>query len=136
MSSLAHSQSGSHTFPRRIVIDGDSVVAISQQQMTYLLRAHITWVECEEVKDTVLQALDKCQQSFALHDSIVHAKDSIIGLQTQSIAERSSLIATQDAAIREKNQLIEKVTKGRNTWRVLGISGWGAIVITVILVLL
>lgn len=133
MSYLASSQNG---YPQRIHYNGQDIIGITPKQMTYILKAHITWGECREQNDSLLSLIDAALIADSLYNSRLRGKDTIISLQAKGLHLRDSLNTLQKASISDKDKKIEKVTKARNTWKVLGLSGWGAIIVAGLVLLL
>jgi len=106
MSSYSYSQTG---YPRRIVYNGDTVIAITQKQMQSINLAHVSWRECIEVQDSLLNTLDSCSVAFSLYDTTIQNLRGEINLLQRSIADRDSVIYTHQGILTSKNKEIKRL---------------------------
>lgn len=97
---------------------------------------YIALHECKEQRDSLVPVLDSVQKLANIYERRLSNKDSIIAIRENAIDQRDNLIGVQAVAIEDKNKKVEKLTKGRNTWKVLGLSGWGAIIVAGLVILL
>jgi len=133
---MSYSASSQNGYPQRIHYNGQDIIGITPRQMTYILKAHITWQECREQLDSLKGLVDDALIADSLYNSRLRGKDTIISLQAIGLHLRDSLNTLQKASIADKDKKIQKVTKARNTWKVLGLSGWGAIIVAGLVILL
>lgn len=133
MSNYLYSQVGS---VKQIVYEGEKGLFIPPVKAKYINLAHISWVECTEKNDSLEGLVDNALISDSIYNNRLRGKDTIISLKIAESHLKDSLNTLQKTSIADKDKKIEKVTKGRNTWKVLGLSGWGAIIVAGLVLLL
>lgn len=124
------------TSPQVINYQGQVGLFIPPQQAKVINLDYIALHECKEQRDSLMPVLDSAQKLATIYERRLSNKDSIIAIRENAIDQRDNLIGVQAVAIEDKNKKIEKVTKGKNTWKVIGLSGWGAIVVAGLILLL
>lgn len=120
------------------VIDHNGVrgLFITPQQAKVINLDYISLHECREQRDSLRPVIDSAIRLAAIYEHRLSNKDSIIGIRERSINLRDSTIGIQALSIEHKDRQLTKITKARNTWKVLGLSGWGAIIVAGLVILL
>ncbi|MGL6127555.1 hypothetical protein [Chryseobacterium artocarpi] len=108
---LYFSQSG---YPKQIVSEGDSLVAITKHQVKLLNLTKVTLdrqLEINKEKDVKIKALEA---ELKTTEDIVSKQDERRAISEAEIANRQELITEQDKTIQQLNKSLkrEKVKKG------------------------
>lgn len=125
---LATCQDG---YPKRVVIKGDTVIAITLAQMTIINGLHISLEECREHRDSLLATVDNCRLLSNLCDSTTTRLLSIISIQDTAIAEKTGII-NQAEVDNNKNQKKIKRLYTVNKILAFGTGALGIIIATLI----
>lgn len=83
MSKLSFCQTG---YPKKIVIDNDTVICITTRQLTIINHNHIELMECREKDSLNTSLLDLCERTVQSKDSLNHILDSEISAQKEVIS--------------------------------------------------
>lgn len=107
MSKLAICQTG---YPKIVVYENDTVVAVTKEQMKKINSLHLHYEECKETGHLVQAALDSCKTVFAIYDTmLINLKDQRNVLQEG--ANESRKVITQMVELDEKkNKKIKRLT--------------------------
>jgi hypothetical protein len=124
ISNLLYSQVG---YPRLIVSNGDTVVAITRHQMEQINIAHQTWLGTAQENDSLLQVVDSCTQGFHDADSIISIQHSIIQADGTYITQQTSVIDTLQHVIADQRKTIRHL-KVHRTLSTIGEGVLGIIV--------
>lgn len=122
--------------PRVISYEGQVGLFIVPAQAKTINLTYAAYDECKEHRDSLTKKVDSATVAIALCNSRLRGKDTIISLKIAESHLKDSLNTLQKASIANKDKKIEKVTKGRNTWKVIGLSGWGVIIVAGLVLLL
>lgn len=122
--------------PRVISYEGQVGLFIVPAQAKTINLIYAAYDECREHRDSLTKKVDSARIAIELCNNRLKGKDTIISRQATGLHLRNSLNTLQKASIADKDKKIEKVTKARNTWKVLGLSGWGAIIVAGLVILL
>lgn len=107
MSKLAICQTG---YPRTVVLENDTVVAITKAQMKKINNLHFHYQECKETNQLLTSTIDSCKVTFALYDTmILNLKDQIVIYQ-QGATESKTIMKEMVALDEKKNKQIRKLT--------------------------
>lgn len=108
MSKLAISQTG---YPKKIVYNKDTVIAVTLGQMQRINKEHITLLQYKELSDSLGSYLDTCRQSFSIYkdnDSVLKAQ---ITLQEQAIVDRDKVIVSFEYTDKEYRKEITRLKR-------------------------
>ena len=106
ISNLLYSQTG---YPKLIVYNGDTVVAISRHQMQMLNIAHVTWESCTEENDSLRSIVDTCIEGFHAADSIISIQHSMILADEKLMHQQEAVVDTLTSAIKDQKKVIKKL---------------------------
>lgn len=107
MSKLAICQTG---YPKTVVLENDTVVAITKAQMKKMNNLHFHYQECKETNQLLISTIDSCKVTFAIYDTMVlNLKDQIVIYQ-QGAAESKTIMKEMVALDEKKNKQIKKLT--------------------------
>lgn len=124
------------TLPQVISWQGQIGLFITPEQAKVINLDRLSLQECREHCDSLKPLLDSIPVLVSIYEHRLNNKDSIIKIRERSIDLRDSAIGVQALSLAQKSQQLDKVTKGRNTWKLLGLSGWGTIIIAGLILLL
>ena len=105
-SNSLYSQTG---YPRQIVYNGDTVVAITRHQVEMLNIAHQTWVGCTQENDSLTTTIDTCTAGFHYADSVIAIQHSIILADGIYITQQSSVVDTLKSVIADQKRVIKRL---------------------------
>lgn len=128
-SNLLYSQTG---YPRLIVSNGDTVVAITRHQMEQINIAHQTWIGTAQENDSLSLIIDSCVQGFHDADSIISIQHSIIRADGIYITQQTSVIDTLKSVINDQKKLIRHL-KVHRTLSTIGEGILGVVVVWLLL---
>lgn len=101
---MSFSQSG---YPKKIVLNNDSLVLITPKQMDVLNALHFKYeaqrsfiVAQNKVLDSCRVALDKAQSDYTNCSSIIEDYEAMIGNRDKIISANALLVSDQDRMIR------------------------------------
>lgn len=96
-------------YPKKVVINGDTVIAITIAQMTIINGLHISLEECREHRDSLLATVDSCQLLSNLCDSTTTRLLSIIAIQDTAIAEKTGIIYQAESSNKKQQKEIKRL---------------------------
>jgi hypothetical protein len=96
-------------YPKKVVINGDTVIAITIAQMTIINGLHISLEECREHRDSLLTTVDSCRLLSNLCDSTTTRLLSIISIQDTAIAEKTSIITAAESSNKKQQKEIKRL---------------------------
>lgn len=106
-SKLAICQTG---YPKIVVFENDTVVAITKVQMKKMNNLHLHYEECKETNTLLESTLDSCKAVFAIYDTmLINLKDQRIILQ-EGAKESKKVISQMVELDEKKNKKIRNLT--------------------------
>jgi pectate lyase len=107
MSKLAICQTG---YPKIVVFENDTVVALTRAQMKKINNLHLHYNECKETKALLEGTLDSCKVIFAIYDSmLINLKDQRNTLE-EGAKESKKVITEMVKMDEKKNRKIRNLT--------------------------
>jgi hypothetical protein len=106
ISNLLYSQNG---YPRQIVYNGDTVVAISRHQVERLNIAHEVWQGSIQQIAVLASTVDSCHTGFLAADSAIHSLQDISYRDLTYIHQQSAVIDTLQQVIKDQKRVIRKL---------------------------
>jgi len=119
-------------YPKKVVINGDTVIAITIAQMTIINGIHISLEECREHRDSLLTTVDSCRLLSNLCDSTTTRLLSIISIQDTAIAEKTSIITAAESSNKKQQKEIKKLVTLNSILK----STTGLLIITTLLLII
>lgn len=99
MTKLAICQNG---YPKKVIINGDTVIAITVQQMQIMNHIHISLEECRVVDSITTGALDSCYVLTSLQNKIIEEYKDQVVIYQDAVLEKDAVISK--AVITDRNQ--------------------------------
>lgn len=100
--------------------------------MKLLNLAHLSWLECSEINDSLIVIVDSCAIGFHTADSAIQDLKSINSSLTTLNNHQVSTIDTLQRVINDQKKLIRKL-KTKKTLADIGTGVLGAIIIWLVL---
>ena len=129
ISNSLYSQTG---YPKSIVYNGDTVVAITRHQLERINIAHEVWQGSIQQSDSLLTILDSCHIGFLAADSAIHFLQSVSTSDRVLIAHQKSTIDTLVSVISTQKKMIQHL-KVHRTLSTIGEGILGAIALWLLL---
>lgn len=106
LSNLAFSQVG---YPRLIVLNKDTVIAITQRQMQLINNSHLSYLEEKEINDSLLVAVDSFQEALALEHYMISSYKEEVTIKDSSVKELEDIVLLQEKVIKQQKKEIRKL---------------------------
>lgn len=107
MSKLAICQTG---YPKTVVLENDTVVAITKAQMKKMNNLHFHYQECKETNQLLISTIDSCKVTFAIYDTMVLNLKDQIQIYQQGAAESKTIMKEMVALDEKKSKKIKRLT--------------------------
>lgn len=91
-------------YPKRLVIDRDTVVAVTPSQLVEINLDHVRLLECQQERGAYLQAVRSFQYSTAVSDSIIEGYRAAIAACDQSKAASVQLIDLKAGEVKRQHR--------------------------------
>jgi Na+/phosphate symporter len=130
MSNYSFSQTG---YPKKIVHEGDTVIAITRDQMKKVNGVQLSLQECREINDSVMVVVDSCGAAFNVFRAAEKELKERISIRDEAIAERNKVITEAKDLVKVQKKEIRRLRTHRT---ILGISSGALIAVTVYLLIL
>lgn len=104
MNLYAICQSG---FPRKALIDKDTVTIISIEQTKIINNVFVDRDECNELKDSLNSQLDNYIDLSEYQKAIISSQDKEIGIQKKIVSEKDVIIQSDEKLLKEQNSKVE-----------------------------
>ena len=129
ISNLLYSQTG---YPKLIVYNSDTVVAITRYQMEQINAAHQSWIGAQQENDSLQAIIDTCTTGFHYADSVISIQRSIILADNTYITQQTSVVDTLRSVIKDQKKLIKRL-KVHRTLSTIGEGILGVVVVWLLL---
>lgn len=127
-------QDGSQqSYPRKIVVGKDTVIALTREQMQVANNLYLHLDECKEVCQQTSDALDSCKVALSLYDSTDKNLKSQNAILYSAIEERDTVISRATVLDRQNRDVIKKLKNQNILLKVSGVVAGIAIVLLSIL---
>jgi len=117
ISNLLYSQAG---YPKLIVYNGDTVVAVTRYQVERLNIAHEVWQGSIQQNALLLNAVDSCHTGFLAADSAIYSLQSTIVIDNILIQHQSDIIDTLTSVIKDQKRVIHRLRIRKSLSQVVG----------------
>ena len=116
-SKLAICQTG---YPKIVVFENDTVVAITKVQMKKMNNLHLHYQECKETNTLLESTLDSCKAVFAIYDTmLINLKDQRNILQ-EGAKESKKVISQMVELDEKKNKKIQNLSAQNKALKIGG----------------
>lgn len=119
-----YSQKG---YPKRVILNGDTVIAISQEQQKSILKVY----EQRDMLKSVINGLEKHKHSDSLYiaqlKGYIAELNNIIELYKSKDRNNQTIIESQKAIIKQCDKQIKKL-KFKSAFAIAGASGGGLMI--------
>jgi hypothetical protein len=114
---LAICQTG---YPKIVVFENDTVVAITKVQMKKMNNLHLHYQECKETNTLLESTLDSCKAVFAIYDTmLINLKDQRNILQ-EGAKESKKVISQMVELDEKKNKKIQNLSAQNKALKIGG----------------
>ena len=107
MSKLAICQIG---YPKILVLENDTVIAITKMQMKKINNLYLHNNECKETNQLLISTIDSCKTTFTIYDTIVFNLKDQIQIYKQGATESNKVITEMVELDKKKNKRINSLS--------------------------
>lgn len=111
MTKLVFSQEG---YPRKVIIDKDTVCAISIPQVDSVNKAFIMNDKCKEEKDSLNSQINNYETLVEGQDRVIASQEKEIEIQKNISAEKDTIIASDEKLLKKQNRQVKWLKLQRN----------------------
>ena len=129
ISSYGYSQTG---YPKQILCNGDTVVAITKHQLMMINIAHQSWLDCQQENDSLLVTIDSCATGLHIADSATQSLKNIIASHLLLEQHQVDVIDTLGVVIKDQKKVIHNLRVHKSIAQTLNVILVGVIVWLVI----
>lgn len=117
MSISVYCQSG---YPKKILLDKDTVIAITPAQLKTINIEHINYMECSELLMVKNAVVDSMTKIMTLQDFVTSNLQQQISIKDNYISDKNTVIQALYSGTTERDKMIKKVIR-QNTYYKIGI---------------
>lgn len=103
MTKFCISQEG---YPRKIVIDRDTVCAITFPQVDSVNKTFVDLDECNELKDSLNSQINNYETLVEGQEKVIKSQDKEIAIQKNIVIEKDNIIASDEKLLKKQNRRI------------------------------
>lgn len=111
MIKLSFSQEG---YPRKIIIDKDTVCAITIAQVDSVNKAFVNNDKCNEEKDSLNSQINNYETLVEGQDRVIASQGKEIEIQKNISAEKDTIIASDEKLLKKQNRQVKWLKLQRN----------------------
>lgn len=107
-------------YPKKILLDKDTVIAITPTQLKTINIEHINYMECSELLLLKNAVVDSMTKIIALQDSVTSNLQQQISVRDNYISDKNTVIQALYGGTAVRDKMIKKVVR-QNTYYKVGI---------------
>lgn len=94
-------------YPRKIVIDRDTVCAITFPQVDSVNKTFVDLDECNELKDSLYSQIDTYGKLVEGQKQVIISQEKEIDIQKNIVSEKDNIIASDEKLLKKQNRQVQ-----------------------------
>lgn len=112
-------------YPRKAVIDNDTVCIVSIEQIKIVNKVFVDRDECNELKDSLNSQIKTYGALVKEQNNIISAQDERIEIQKNISAEKDNIIASDEKLLKKQNRQVKWLKVQRTAFGAIAILASG-----------